>query len=123
MEWLGGIPLGFFTGLRVFTVAPRAQKASVLLHLQLEPQALLVPEDRRERKCLAATDESHGDVTVIRLAIHLDGIPLLGVADIVDAHVVVRAPEEGHLDERFTGAEHVAGGTLAHALRYHPVLH
>ena len=50
-------------------------------------------------------------------------VPLLGVADVVDRHVVVRAPEERDIVVRPTQSEHVACGSLTLALRVHPVLH
>ena len=49
-------------------------------------------------------------------------IPPLGVADVVDRHVVVLAPEERHRVEPLAAAQHVARGHLTLPLRDHPVL-
>jgi uncharacterized protein YndB with AHSA1/START domain len=35
MEWVGGLPLGLFTGQRTFTVTPRADGAEFRLHLRM----------------------------------------------------------------------------------------
>jgi uncharacterized protein YndB with AHSA1/START domain len=35
MEWVGGIPLGFFVGRRTFTVTPHAGGSEFRLHLQM----------------------------------------------------------------------------------------
>ena len=67
--------------------------------------------------------EPHGDVVLRRIAVHDRGVPPLGVADVVDAHVVVRAPEERHVVEPLARAEDVARRRLSHALRHDPVLH
>ena len=45
------------------------------------------------------------------------------VADVVDRHLVVQAPEERHGVEPVAQSEDVARGCLALALRHHPVLH
>src|SRR5262245_5309264 len=44
------------------------------------------------------------------------------MAHVVDAHVVMRAPEKRHIVEYFVGAQDVPGGRLSLALRDHPVL-
>jgi uncharacterized protein YndB with AHSA1/START domain len=36
MEWVGGIPLGFFTGTRRFTVTPTATGSRFRLHLEMK---------------------------------------------------------------------------------------
>src|SRR5205085_11120136 len=94
-----------------------------LLHLELGVQALLVAEDRRDGERLARLHVSDSHVALARIAIDHDVVPLLRVTDVVDAHVVVRAPEAWHLRERLPPAPHVARGRLAHALRHDPVLH
>src|SRR6185369_7744525 len=71
---------------------------------------------------LVAAHEAHGHRLFARIAVYFDAIPLLGVADVVDAHVVVRAPKERSLRERLTRAKYVSGGRLAVPLREHPVL-
>ena len=49
-------------------------------------------------------------------------VPLLGVADVAQRHVVVLAPEERHGVEALAAAEHVARGDLALPLGDDPVL-
>src|SRR5262249_4204780 len=50
-------------------------------------------------------------------------VPLLSVADVVDRHVVVLAPEERHGGEGRATSEHGEGGGLTLALGDDPVLH
>src|SRR5689334_21901939 len=92
------------------------------LDLRLRLEALLVTEDRGHREHLGAAHEAHADVVFARIAVDVDAVPVLGVPDVVDAHVVVRAPKERSLRERRARAEHVARGGLAVPLREHPVL-
>jgi uncharacterized protein YndB with AHSA1/START domain len=51
MEWVGGIPLGFFVGRRTFTVTPYAGGSEFRLHLQmsglLSPMILKSVGDRQ----------------------------------------------------------------------------
>jgi uncharacterized protein YndB with AHSA1/START domain len=35
MEWVGGIPLGFFVGRRTFTITPSAGRSEFRLHLKM----------------------------------------------------------------------------------------
>src|SRR4029079_5358335 len=68
------------------------------------------------------THESNGDVPVCSVSIDVDAIPLLGVTHVVDAHVVVRAPEKRNLIEPLACAEDVSGGDLSVTLGKYPVL-
>ena len=65
-----------------------------------------------------------GDVAsrASRRAVDVGAVPALGVADVVELHVVVLAPEERRLRERRAAAEHVEGRDAPHALRDGPVL-
>src|SRR5260221_703436 len=92
------------------------------LHLRLRVEAVFITEDRGHGERLVAAHEAHGYVVFARIAVDIDTVPLLGVADVIDAHVVVRAPKERSLRERLARAEHVSGGRLAVPLREHPVL-
>ena len=65
---------------------------------------------------------AHGDVAIFRRTVHVDPIPSLGVSDVIDRYVVVSAPEEWHLIESFSSAEHVARCGLALTLGNNPVL-
>src|SRR5690606_37103394 len=65
---------------------------------------------------------AHQAVAAGDVAVDLDRVPFLGVADIVDRHVVMLAPEERHVVERRAFAEHVKSSGLALALGNHPVL-
>src|SRR4029077_21031626 len=49
-------------------------------------------------------------------------VPGLGVADIIDRHVVMLAPEERHRREGLASAQHAERGGLALALGDHPML-
>src|SRR5262252_10477826 len=102
--------------------SPPGCRLRAALHLPLRLEAFLVTEDRGHGERLVAAHEAHGDVVFARVAIDVDAVPLLGVADIVDLHAVVRAPEERSLRERLARAEHVSRGCLAVPLREHPVL-
>src|SRR5262249_27667757 len=92
------------------------------LELPLELEAVEIAIDRRERHRLATRDETHGRVVLIEAAVDLDPVPLRRVADVVDADVVLRGPEERHGSELLALAEHVARGRLPLPLRDDPVL-
>ena len=56
------------------------------------------------------------------IAVDGDLVPGLGMADIIDRHVVMLAPEKRHRVERLALPQHVACRGLALAFRHHPVL-
>src|SRR6476661_34283 len=102
---------------------PRRHLTSHLpLHRDLRAQALVVAEDRREGERLPALLVPHRHIALRRVAVDDDPVPLLRVADVVDAHVVVGAPEEGHLIVALAVAEDVPRCRLPHALGDDPVL-
>ena len=85
-------------------------------------QALTVAEDRCERAQFAQPLEAHRDVALLGGASTAKLVPRFRVTDVVDTHVVVRAPEERHLLEAFPSTEDVARSRLSHSLRDDPVL-
>src|SRR5829696_2152027 len=93
------------------------------LHLGLNLQTLAVAVNRCGREDFLTPDELHRAVPRSDVAVNLETVPSLGVPYVIDGHVVVLAPEEGHRIERDLLAKHVARGSLALSLRHHPVLH
>ena len=64
----------------------------------------------------------YGAVEFREAAVDLNCIPSLGVAHVIDPHVVVLAPEKGHSVESFALAEDIFCGYLALTFRDDPVL-
>src|SRR5437763_1358719 len=93
----------FYLTVKVNTAAGCGLTAR--FHRQFCVEALLVSEDRRDRERLSVLHEANGHVLVLRLPVDVEAIPFLGVADVVDAHVVMRAPEERRLSELLARAE------------------
>src|SRR6185295_8717876 len=85
-------------------------------------QALLVAPHRGHGGDASPVAEGDDGAALLEGAVDLDRIPLRGVADIVDAHVVVLAPEEGDGVEALALPEDVARGRLPLALGHYPVL-
>src|SRR5216684_174074 len=59
----------------------------------------------------------------IEAPIDLDSLPLLGVAHIIDSHVVVLTPKERNSVKLFATAKNILSRYLPLALSNHPVLH
>ncbi len=61
---------------------------------------------------------------ILRRNVAVDGdlVPRLRMADIIDRHIVMLAPEKRHGVERLSLPEHVARGGLALAFSNHPML-
>src|SRR5271156_2207835 len=97
-------------------------KRRVLLHRKLCLQACEIAVDRGERKHLALIPVAQQTIAACDVAIDNDLVPFLGMADIVDRHVVVLAPEEGYRIEGLALAQHVARGGLSLTLGNHPML-
>src|SRR5262249_45391406 len=100
-----------------------ASHRMIPLELDLGAQAVEAAPDRRHRAHLAVAAE--GDLGIARAQVALDddvAARRVGVPDVVDADVVVHAPEERRRREARVAAEHVLGGGLALALRHRPVL-
>lgn len=72
-------------------------------------EAFLIAVNRRQRERLFAGDEPDRRIVLVEAALDLDSIPGAGVANVVDAHVVMRAPEERHRVEFFPLASFDSG--------------
>src|SRR4051794_26372111 len=94
----------------------------LLLQPPLGRQALTVAEDGSQSYHLALAQVTYRAVARRRIAVDLGAVPIGGVADVVDADVVVHGPEEGHGVELLARPEHVARRRLPLALRHHPML-
>src|SRR2546429_2725756 len=94
----------------------------VALHHELGLEARDITVDRRDRQRALATAIAHQAIARGDIAFDLDVVPGRGVADIVDRHIVVLAPEERGLPEPLVDAQHVAGGELTVALGDDPML-
>src|SRR5437660_989823 len=67
------------------------------LHGGLFLEAVDIAIDGGDGQHLAALPVAHHAVAPLDVALDVELVPLLGVADVVDRHVVVLAPEERHL--------------------------
>src|SRR5262249_50385144 len=92
------------------------------LEIALGFETRCVAVNRGDGEDTAAAPVGHRRVLRAEAAVDFDGVPLLGVPDIVDAHVVVLAPEERDGVEALAQAEHVLCGNLTLALGHTPVL-
>src|SRR2546423_12300934 len=100
--------------------APRRLE-SLALHRQFGFERLAIAKDRRDGELLLAGHEANRAIALGWISFDEDAIPTLGVPDVVDAHVVMRAPEKRNGVEPFRGAKYVARGRLSLALRDDPV--
>src|SRR5206468_11852976 len=91
-----------------------------LLHRKLGLEACDVAIDRGDGEYAAVALVLQQAILSRDVAVDGDLVPFLGVADIVDRHVVVLAPEKRHRMERLALAKHVSRGGLALALGDHP---
>src|SRR4029079_2249862 len=66
---------------------------------------------------------SHRTISIIEVAVNFDGVPLLGMTNIVDSKIIVLAPKKGHSGEWLTLAQDISRRYLALALRNHPMFH
>src|SRR5262245_13553336 len=92
-----------------------------MLPFGLDRKALAVARDRGERQRPAAQVVRHRAVARIEGAVDANGVPALGVTDVLDRDVVVLAPEERNGIEALAPAEDVARRDLALALGNDPV--
>src|SRR5215831_18307947 len=97
-----------------------AQRAALHVDLGLQARDVAVDRRHRERPPLALVAKQA--VPALDVAVNRNAIPLLGVADVVDRHVVMLTPEERHRVELLALAHHVERRGLALALRHDPVL-
>src|SRR6476646_9441153 len=115
---------------QLLLIAQERSRSGDLLSLQpffsfhggLSPQALQIARDGYHSKSATAFLVCHGTVALIEAPIDLDSLQLLGVAHIVDSHVVVLTPEEWNSVKLFATAKNVAGRYLTLTLSNHPVL-
>jgi len=82
-----------------------------------------IPTDRRDGQGAFAFTVAHRTVVRTQRSFNYDGIPFVGMPDVVDCDVVVLAPEEWGCSEWLTRTENVPRRDLSLALRYDPVLH
>src|SRR3954462_8930366 len=94
----------------------------VPLHRELSLEVIEIAVDRGDREHAATAPVLQETIPSRDIAVDRDLVPLFGVADIVDWHVVMLAPEKRHGVERLARAQHVSRGGLALALGHHPVL-
>src|ERR1019366_443343 len=73
---------------------PVQHRLVAMFHGGLGFQARVITADRRDREGLARATERDGGVARGELPGDVDAIPSLGVPDVVDRQIVVRAPEE-----------------------------
>src|SRR6195952_285649 len=93
-----------------------------LLHRELGLKAGKVAIDRSNREHAALAPVFQQTVPARNIAFDGNLVPLLGVADIVDRHIVVLAPEKRCRVEGLALSQHVARGGLALAFGHHPML-
>jgi hypothetical protein len=93
-----------------------------LLHRKFRLEAVEIAVDRGDREHAAAAFVFQQAIFCRDFAVDCDLVPLFGMADLVDRHVVVLAPEKRHRVECLARAEHVARGGLALAFGHHPML-
>src|SRR5215470_15426887 len=91
-------------------------------HFHFYHQALGISINRSECEQHAVLLEARGEVALIGIAVGHDPIPMLGVADVVDAHIVVRAPEKRDEGKRLVRAQDVPSSRLPHSFGDNPVL-
>src|SRR5438034_8836732 len=93
-----------------------------MLEGELGLQALQVATDRRHSQPATAPREGHGTIARFERTVDLDRVPLVGVANVIDRHVVVLTPEERDGVEALAKTEHVSSGDLTLTLSHDPML-
>jgi hypothetical protein len=91
-------------------------------HGGLSLQALEIARDGYDSESATAFLVRHGTIARIEAPIDLDSLPLLGVAHVIDSHVVVLTPEERNSVKLFATAKNILSRYLPLALSNHPVL-
>src|ERR1039458_7788906 len=92
------------------------------LHGDLGLQALEIARDGYDSESATAFLIRHGTIARIEAPIDLDSLPLLGVAHIIDSHVVILTPEEWDSIKLFATAKNILSCYLPLAFSNHPVL-
>src|SRR6185503_2030316 len=95
---------------------------SLLLHRHAGLKALLVAVNRGNRQNTTAALVADDAVPLRHVTLDVDAVPRFRMANIVDRHIIVLAPEEWCRTEGRRHAYHVESGDLSLALGYHPVL-
>ena len=89
--------------------------------LQAQTEGLRGRDRSKRRRVRGPCTVSQQAIPVRDVA--FDGfVPSLGMADIIDRHIVVLAPEEWYRVEDLSLSQHIARGGLALAFRHHPML-
>src|ERR1700716_3232579 len=91
-------------------------------HVQFSLQACEVTIDRRYGEDAAPALVFQQAIPGRDVAVDRNLVPLLGMTDIIDRHVVVLAPEKRYRVEDLALPQHIARGGLALAFRHHPML-
>jgi hypothetical protein len=84
-------------------------------------QALEISRDGYSSESATAFLVRYGTIARIEAPIDLDSVPLLGVAYIVDCHVVMLAAEKWDGVKPFATTKNIVGCYLSLMLRHHPV--
>ena len=88
----------------------------------LSLQALEISRDGDSSESTTAFLVHYGTIACIEAPIDLDSIPLLGVASVIESHVVVLTPEKWNSVKLFATTKNILSCYLSHALSNHPVL-
>src|SRR5580704_19560512 len=100
----------------------RRSRARLSLQAYFGLEAREIAEDRDDRERATRAPHAHQAVLIGDIAFDDEVIPALGVAHIVDGHVVVLAPEERNRIERLAPAQHVESRGLTLSFRHDPML-
>jgi hypothetical protein len=92
------------------------------LHRHLGLKAFDVPEDGCGSQHASVALEAQEAVPCGNVAVDLDLVPSLGMADVIDRDVVMLAPEERHGSKFLALAEHVQCRGAPLSFRNHPML-
>src|SRR6516162_7002137 len=93
-----------------------------MLHCGLRLKAFKVAEDRRNGCNPSVVLKAKSAIFFLNVAVDLDLIPTLRVADIVYWNIIMLAPKERDLGERLAFAEHVQRRGLPLPFGDNPVL-
>jgi hypothetical protein len=91
-------------------------------HSRLSLQALEIARDGYDSKNSTGCLICHSTIASIEAPIDLDSLPLLGVAHVIDSHIVVLTPEKWDSIKLLSTAKNILGRDLPLAFRNHPVL-
>src|SRR5260370_9758495 len=97
-------------------------KCGVLFHRKLGLEACEIAVNRGDRQQLALAPVAQQAIAPRDVAVDGDLVPFFGMADIIDRHVVMLAPEEGYRLKSLAIPQHVARRGLALTLGDHPAL-